>query len=309
MVVSEEFKRLKESSNETLEYLRGRLRFDIGKHQRTKLKVLGELQERTLLSKSVAEQHANRLAQQFRRRWGLLSKREMSERLRFITVLSELVELNLDDTDGAVKRMFSKLEGALRQVRGIQVIGAAEIEVVNVDKMITMASVADESRKLDVVLAMIPSEEKSLYKTGVVSYALVHFHGVIDLGVNGEEKSEKLSKALRQWWSERYSVEVKSLYSTKTVRENLTDIAAYLTKGGNESLIYKIGFGYDDEDKIARQMLKAGKSKKEADYEGIENEMSLTIAEIEFLGRAIDRLMDRKGSKNMRNGYLFKWKF
>ena len=306
MTLSPEFIRMKERSGETLEYLRGRLRFDLGKQQKTKLKVLGELRDRTLLTKSVAEKHAKNLEKQFYGRWRTLTKNEMKERLRFITVLAELVPLDLDATAESVERMFSRLKIVFGSIRGLEVIGAAEIEIVNVEKMKTMASGADEARKLDVILAMLPAEEKSLYKTGITSYALVHFHGVIDVGNNGAEKIQKLETACRRYWTEKYAVQMKSLYSTKTVKNNLTDIAAYLTKGGNENLIYKIGFGYDAEDKIQRQLLKAGRAKKEGDYAGIENELSLTIAEIKFLGEAINQMMERTSSKNMRNSYLFK---
>lgn len=307
MMLSPEFIRMKERSGETLEYLRGRLRFDLGKHQKTKLKVLGDLKDRTLLTKSVAEKQAKNLEKQFYGRWQTLTKNEMKERLRFFTLLYEVIPLDLNTVADSVDRMFAKLEAILRNVRGIEVIGAAEIEIVNIDKMKAMASVADEARKLDVIVSLMPAEEKSLYKTGITSYALVHFHGVIDVGNNGEEKLRKLDNVCKRYWNQNYVVQTKSLYSTKTVKKNLTDIAAYLTKGGNESLIYKIGFGYDAEDKIARQMLKAGKATKEGDYAGIENELSLTIAEIKFLGEAINQMMERKGSKNMRNGYLFRY--
>ena len=90
------------------------------------------------------------------------------------------------------------------------------------------------------------------------------------------------------------------------LKKNLEDIAAYLTKGGNENLIYKIGFGYDNAEKLERQMLKAGKTAKQGDYAGIENEMSLTITEIKFLGEAINQMMERTGSKNLRTVYLYK---
>lgn len=308
MAASAEFQRLRDRSRsgETLEYLRSHLRFDIGKHQKTKLRVLGELADRTLLADAVAEKHAVKLEKQFVQRWGQFTKSQMKERLRFITVLSDLVPLDLEMTSNAVESMFSCLKMVFSGVRGIEVIGAAEIEIINIEKMKAMASVADEARKLDVLLDMMPAEEKSLYRTGITSYALVHFHGVIDLGTKGEENRQAIEVACKRYWSAKYAVEIKSLYSTKTVKKNLEDIAAYLTKGGNENLIYKIGFGYDVEDKIQRQMLKAGKAAKSGDYSGIESELSLTIGEIEFLGKAINQMMERTGSRNLRNGYLFK---
>lgn len=62
MGLSPEFRRMKERSEETLEYIRSRLRFDIGKHQKTKLRVLGDLAEKTLLDNSVSEKQILSLA-------------------------------------------------------------------------------------------------------------------------------------------------------------------------------------------------------------------------------------------------------
>ena len=306
MAVSAAFRRMKERSDETLEYLRSRIRFDIGVQQKTKLKVLGDLADRTLLANAIAEKHGERLAEQFKRRWGSFTKNEMKSRLRFITVLAELVPLDLEITSRAMNQMFTRLDYVFKGVKGIEVIGAAEIEIVNIEKMKAMASVADEARKLDVIVAMMPAEEKSLYKTGITSYALVHFHGIVDLGSKGEENRQSIEKSVKRYWNQNYALQIKNLYSTKAVKKNLEDIAAYLTKGGNENLIYKIGFGYDNAEKLERQMLKAGKTAKQGDYAGIENEMSLTITEIKFLGEAINQMMERTGSRNLRNGYLYK---
>lgn len=306
MDVSNEFKRLKKSPEETLEYIRGKLRFNIGQQRDTKLRCLGDLRDKTLLTRSVAEQHAERLEKQFLLRWKELSQLEMEKRLRFWTVLHAVIPLDVDETVQSVEDMFTRLRIICSGIRGIEVVAAAELEVVNIDKMKEIASEADEARKLDVIVDMLPAQEKSLFKSGVSSFVLVHFHGIVDLGSAGEENAQNLVSKSEWYWENRYQVELKRLYSTKTLKKNLKDIAAYLTKGGNENLIYKIGFGYDTEDKINRQLLKSGKAKLEDDYAGFENALSLTIDELVFLGNAIERLMMRTGSKTMRNGYLFR---
>ena len=168
--------------------------------------MLGDLAEKTLLSNLVAKGHAAKLEEQFFRRWQTFTKKQMKDRLRFITVLAQLVPLDLEETKDAVEQMFKRLQYAFSDVRGIEVIGAAEIEIVNIEKMKTMSSVADEARKLDVILNMIPAEEKSLYRTGITSYALVHFHGVIDIGNDGHEKIAKINKACKRYWSEKYAM-------------------------------------------------------------------------------------------------------
>lgn len=305
MVESTEFERMKEKSKDSLSFLRSQLRFDIGKQRKTKLMCLGELRDKTLLTKLVAERHAERLEKQFSQRWSKFTKREEEERLRFLTVLSQVVPLKVDEAVQATEYMFNRLEFICKGIRGIEVIGVAEIEVVNIGKMNAMASVSDEARKRDVIFDMLPAEEKSLYKSGATSFGLVHFHGIVDVGSGGEENAKKLEEIARGYWKAKHAVNLKRLYSNKTVQKNLRDIARYLTKGGNENLIYKIGFGYDTQEKLDRQLLKSGKAKLEDDYAGFENEMSLTVPEIEFLGQTIDRLMSKTNSTH-RNGYVFR---
>ena len=122
-----------------------------------------------------------------------------------------------------------------------------------------------------------------------------------------EEKHQILFAKLKHWWDKLYQIEIKKFHSDKLVKKNLENISWYLVKGGNENLIYKIGFGYDEAEKLERQMLKSGKKLLGADFEGFVNEMSLSMEEIRVLGTAIDQLMGSTGSKNMRNGYLFKY--
>lgn len=306
VVVSAEFEKMKERSDETLEYLRGRVRFDIGKHRKTKLKCLDDLKDKTLLSRSVAEKHAEKLEKQFLGRWEEFTKEQMIERLRFWTVLYEVVPLNVDHAVEKTEEMFQRLKSVCDSIRGIEVIGVAEIEVVSVEKMKAMASEDDEARKLNVIVDMLAAKGQSTDSSVAKSYALVHFHGIVDVGAGGEVRAQKIRDECERYWKESYQVEVKRLYSNKTLKKNLKDIAAYLTKGGNEILIYKIGFGYDEEEKINRQLVKSGRATMEKDYAGFENELSLSVAEIKFLGATIHRLMMRTGSKSLQNGYLFK---
>ena len=89
------------------------------------------------------------------------------------------------------------------------------------------------------------------------SYALVHFHGIIDFGVNVEIKELRLRRASAEVWRGSYRVELMKFHSDKTVRNNLLNLSKYLVKGGNENLIYKIGFGWYSVEKMERQMLKS----------------------------------------------------
>lgn len=303
-----DFRTLKsKSGQQSLDELRGKLRFDIGKHKSKKLKLaLGDLAGKTLLDSNVSKKHASRLEKQFLARWGKLSNEEVQARLRFLTVLHSLSPLDEREILNRISNMKAKLKDCCEKVRGIEVIGAFEIEILNLDKMRHLAQMSDEARKLNTINEMLPAEEKSLFKKGISSYALIHFHGIVDLKDGSEAKAEALTKSSKRWWSEPYAVELKKLYGTFTVRKNLSNIAKYLVKGGNENLTYKIGYGYDTEEAINRHMIKTGKATADADFDGFENEMSLTIEEINILGRSIYGMMTSSGSRNMKNGYLFK---
>lgn len=302
------FEDLKRQSNsEYLNYLKGHLRFDIGKHKSTKLrKSLGALSKRTLLAKSVSETHANRLEKQFNSRWSTLTDDEALDRLRFWTVLDSLVYLDEDGIRESIMAMKYRLEGVCEKVRGIEVIGVCEIEVLNLDKMRFLAEYADEARKYTTVIDMIPKEERSLFKKNISSYVLVHFHGIVDLMSFADKTERILLEAAKKEWNGQYRVELKKLFSTRSMRSNFHHIAKYLVKGGNENLMYKIGYGYDTEDAMNRHLIKTGKATMDADFDGFENEMSLTVKEIEVLGKSIHDLMNSTGS-SMRNGYLFKY--
>ncbi len=296
----------KKSEQQSVDELLAHVRFDIGKHKSKKLKIaLGALARRTLLDNDIRSTHARRLEKQFNRRWYSLTQDEALERLRFWTVLDSLVCLDEAKIEQSVSGMKIRLAAVCEKVRGIEVIGACEIEVINIDKMIQLADHADEARKLNTLLEMIPAEERTLFKKGISSFALIHFHGIVDLQGFTEQKEQSLIKLSKPSWSEPYAVELKKLYSTNTMRTNFSRLARYLVKGGNENLMYKIGYGYDTEDAMNRQMIKSGATKGVADFEGFENEMSLTIREIEILGKSIYAMMSSSGS-NMKNGYLFR---
>ncbi len=303
-----DFDKLKRrSKGEELKRLQKHIRFGIGTHKNKKLRqALGSRARSTLLDEGVSKTHSARLLKQFLWRWGNLKKEDAQDRLKLWTVLDSVVALDEEKILSAVDSMRARLDAVCRQVKGIEVIGAVEIEIVNIKKMKQLSSTVDEARKLNVILSLIPVSEKSLFAESHDTWALVHFHGVVDLGSNADAKLELLRESAKRWWSDKFQVQLKPLHEDKTLRTSLTNIARYLVKGGNENLIYKIGFGWDAAENLERQMLKSGKSKLGLDFEGFTNEMSLTMDEVRVLGTVVDRMMGRTGSKNMRNGYLFK---
>jgi hypothetical protein len=288
-------------------------RFDIGVHKGTKLvKSVGrKLAKTTLLDKKISEKHAARLQKQFVRRWGTLTKEEMLERLRLWTVLHSVCEVDENPIAGHVDAMKHALATACISVKGIEVIGVVEIEIVNLGLMRQYALSGnddDEARKLLVIEAMMNRQISNGHLDEGDQdrcLALVHFHGVVDLGTNVEGKLKTISNASRSEWKEAYQVQFGGFHSRKTVASNLKFIARYLVKGGNEALIYKFGFGWDKVERLEARMLKTGKVAMGSDFEGYVNDMSLAKTEIAVLVRTIDRMMCSSGSR-MRNGYIWK---
>ncbi len=145
--------------------------------------------------------------------------------------------------------------------------------------------------------------------------ALVHCHGVIDLG---RCTYDVACTRLRQIWGKSYQVEVKNLSEQyrgkkKSVALNLKHIAGYMTKGANDkiqdgiSLHYKLSFDKDMEsieDQMIKDWRKVDSIRAERITEGLAHSKSMTIAEIAFHAEAIDMLM---GLKRNRMGYVIKF--
>ena len=240
-------------------------------------------------------------------------------RLRFLTVLHSCQYLNVRDVTKSAVSLASKLSSTVREIRQHpKLIGAIEIEVVSMKLMRGQKFEFSEGfksgrRKLEVLESMckgLISAEDSI--------ALVHFHGVIDLGKNSSEKRAGLIRnALQTGWKGSYRVEMKALSEEfggkqKSVNSNLKHIARYITKGGNlmvdgkTHMRYKVAFDQDDLGYEA-MMISDGWRKKgsliqiESKSEGLEDVRSLTGQETLFHAEAIDALM---GQKRNRQGYV-----
>jgi hypothetical protein len=146
--------------------------------------------------------------------------------------------------------------------------------------------------------------------------ALVHCHGIIDLGKCSYDDA---CTRLRQLWKKSYQVEVKNLSEQyrgkkKSVALNLKHIAGYITKGANDkiqdgiSLHYKLSFDKDMEsieDQMIKDWRKVGSAvQAENVSDGLSHSKSMTKAEIAFHAEAIDMLM---GLKRNRMGYVIKF--
>ena len=103
---------------------------------------------RCTLDDEAHEQHATKLYVRFKRRWDWLSEKQVEDRLRFVTVLYELVGLDTAAIDQSIERMRSGLLRVVTLVRGLPVVAAAEIEIVNLRVLREKADREDEKEAI-----------------------------------------------------------------------------------------------------------------------------------------------------------------
>ena len=298
---------LKRTSAERLENLQALMRLNLGEHKRIRLSRAGCGDSKSLLHDNIANRHSKLLQDDYKKRWGNLTREQAHERLRFLTVLHAVVPLNQRDVIRAVERM----EGALERVfkgTGAKVFGAVEVEIVNIALLRKIGSLGeDEARKLNVLESITgPGAETASKITGAQdSGVLVHFHGIVDLGGRNsrlrEDQLRERTKAIAAWQRSRYQVEIKRLFKEKAVRQNLRYIASYITKGGNERLRYNASFGRDLAEDLDAKIWRAGTGRADKGGETVADERGLTIGEIKLLDDIWSALMARKRNKR---GYL-----
>jgi hypothetical protein len=290
----------KSKSGETLEQLGQMLRFNLGTHKRTRLTRAGAVDSGSLLHNAIAAAHAKKLSDELQRHAKTIG-RAAEDRLRFMTVLDALVDPNIKAVEAAV----TKLEAAFEDVvggMGLWSRGAIELEMVNIDLLRRIKGTkGDEVRKLD-VLERLRSKRISQENAAQI---LVHVHAIIDLGAetdSSEAELRKRMKQVRRWSRSSYQVELKKLFRDKRIAKNLSDIAEYVTKGGNEKLRYSAGFGRDlDEDLDAKIWRGGGSGRAARGGETTEDERGLTIHEVKQLDELYVWLMRRRRDKR---GYI-----
>ena len=242
--------------------------------------------------------------------------------MQFVTVLHEVCPLELNAVAESAEQLIATIDNfaqSLKQQRfGCSFVGAIEIEIVSM-RMMREAHSHDDlddltsgRRKFKVLDSML-GRSRSLRNAPTV--ALVHCHGVIDLGTCSYDDA---CTRLRQIWGKSYQVEVKNLSEQyrgkkKSVTSNLKDIAGYITKGANDkiqdgiSLHYKLSFDKDMEsieDQMIQGWRKFDSIRAERITDGLSHSKSMTKAEIPFHAEAIDMLM---GLKRNRMGYVIKF--
>ena len=278
--------------SEKLDRLRSKLRHNLNRHKRKKLTGRGKF---TLLADDVHEKHSKRLFKRFDTKWGWLSKAKEQDRLRFVTILHDTVPCNVEDIEASISSMRDRLKGTLDRVRGIHFVGAVEVEIVNLETLRDIANIRDENenRKLQVLEEMSTRHQKLFDRHNVV--ALVHLHGVADLGPLVCQEKEAKDAVAREGTQVRggsgeYRVEVKRTFSEYAdgrkvpIRKNLEGMANYMVKGGNEDLRYQARFGRDilggsavAADVLDRKMKKGAGNARYKRNALVEDSLSLTL--------------------------------
>ena len=328
--MAKDLEELRKSSGATIDALKREKRFDIGTKRNTKLKkALGaDRAAESILNREVQKRHEARLAQSYKKYWSYLVGKEQRSRLRFLTILHEVTSADAGEMVASAQNLKDQLTSVLCQAKSIFVVGAVELEIVNMTLMQKYAaqkklnlsadddSRAGEARKLNVCtaigtkkMARALSGARALGQQHIIG-CLVHVHAVIDLGGKDHEtrvnKSDSIGVALRKVWESQYQVQIQTLYADKDVGKSLTYIARYMVKGGNEKLRYHFGFGRENnDDYLNRQIAKKGHlTADDIKHGGKDTELALSHYEIDVLDSAYASLMDSKNS-NWRDGYKF----
>lgn len=348
MKKSDQIKRFKSDSAATMKALQKealKQRFLVGSHNAVRLKKSLaaverlDLDGRTLLTPKVHQAHASKLTKRYESLWKAIRAKSLSswtkipksyrptkptdteiagQHFRFLTIVDSVTAVDAGTALKACARLKQKLTTTASAAKGIGCLGVIEVEVVSLGLMAKFAATDSEQRKLDVCNTLTQDLKSTLYASDQ-SLFLIHFHGIItakqeaqfDDFENRIKKVAAWAKAPRQVMMSRLSTQYGG--RSKTVSQNLKDIATYITKGGNDwyakkaYLRYKIGFENDDsqvtdEDSwVAKNWRRNEILRQEHSENGIEDQLSLTAYEVGQLAIAIDGLM---GLNRTRTGYL-----
>ena len=293
----------KRTGSEPFERMRHLLRYDLGEHKKTRLKKAGCGDSRTLLHNDVAAADAATLEAEYNRH---CSGRFDETRLRYLTILHELVQLDIDKVIASCVDMKSTLERLFSDGR-VWARGVIEVEMVNIEHLKSIQrQTENEKRKLTVVNDLIPLKELQglMVRNATGTMALVHCHVLVDLGGAEAEREDAFRAEIKKtnsWNRVAYQVELKRTFKNRSLKKNLNGISKYATNGGNEQLRYKSGFGRDLAEDLEAKIWRAGTGRKDRGGDSIEDERGLTVGEVSFLDAVYQRLMKLRQDKR---GYV-----
>jgi hypothetical protein len=145
---------------------------------------------------------------------------EARKELRYLTVLTHVVELDLSSVDQAIEIDKVSIKALKRRFPDIIIEGRHEIEMIDVRNIFLRKECP---RKVEAIYDL--TEGKGPYIDN--DMVLVHFHAVVSLG--GHNKKE-VAAWMRERWPGRHHVHMKGLYKENDVKVNLSNIASYNLK-------------------------------------------------------------------------------
>jgi len=305
-----------------------RKRFNYGSHNKVRLnKALAsvgkyEVQDSTLLSPHVHKIHSRKLADRYLKRIAHYKNlgyknNSVAEKFRFLTLLHSVEIMDVQRTLQTIKKFQLQLQNTIEGSKGIWCLGTVEVEVINIEKMrmIHEDQTESEARKLNVIESMIKRLRKN--DQYLSSFFLVHFHGIVT--ASSQYRFNDFADALKKnkvWKREPRQIQLKPISTqfkskSKSLDNNLADIATYITKGGNDwiggksYLRYKLAFEneylFNEDEWVNKNWRRNEVLKQEHSEEGLEDALSMNVSEIVSLASVIDQMMS---FNRTRTGYL-----
>jgi len=301
------FKELKKKyeSGEALKEIRGEIRYDLGKHKKTRLKIAGVEKSGSLLHNDINNKHAEKLALELQARANKVGS-EANQRFRFVTILQSLVNPTIESISREVEALEAQFQTVFGE-EGLWSRGAIELELINLSILERISEARDdEVRKLNVLNSIGETEDYLgllIPASKSDTKVLVHTHVVVDFGKDHQKKEDAIRNKIKrlEYWRNPYQLEIKSLFKNKLVAKNLRHIASYVTKGGNNELRYKAGFGRDLAEDLEAKIWRSGLGRKDKGGETIEDERGLTVQEVKALDELYGWIMERRKDKR---GYI-----
>jgi hypothetical protein len=289
----------KSKSGELFESYASHMRYNLGTHKKTRLKKAGLELSGSLLHDRIAKEHGEKLFKELHD-YSKNRGKAADSRLRFMTVLHSVVEPEVATVEAAVEQFTATYKEILGSL-GLWSLGAIELEMVNFDILERISQARnDEARKLNVLSNLSAySDFRSKLKANdrKKTKVLVHCHVVVDLGEDFTINEQLLRNLIIDepgWNRSVYQVEIKGLFKNRKTSKNLKAIAAYVTKGGNESLRYNAGFGRDLAEDLEAKIWREGLGRSGRGGETIEDERGLTVGELRQLDALYCWLMGRR---------------
>lgn len=307
-----------------------------------------DLLNKTLLDEKVHSKHSRELSNKLLKRWNKIKKNNLSKavnsyqiatelkkrikeknriqnpdhiiansRIMFFTLIDSVCLIDADEALKLAIRMKNELIETAEAVKGIDIIGAIEVEVVAVNKMYLKSKriidLKNNLHKFELIKILAEEANLTKYIKHLDStFFLIHFHGLIFTNKEQNSLSFKQQIESNPRWNKKNRQFLMSSLSEfwrnkpKSVDSNLKDIARYITKGA--SFRYKsdevsdedfIGICFNSKDTSLefKKLLK----QDESEVGEIEDSMGLTMFEISELTKTIFNIMNLNQGMN---GYL-----